>query len=61
MHLPSVLFGIALAYAPGILVIVMCAVGYRRVKEKARDKRVDQLLADVAIQCIERPVDVRMN
>ena len=57
----SVAVGILAAYAfSGALLAVMCVAESRQAK-KERDRDVDELLADVALRCIEHPTDARVN
>ena len=38
-----------------------CLAGYRYHVLEARDEAVDRMLARVAVRCIERPTDARVN
>lgn len=65
LHLPSILIGFGLAYwISGVVLSIMYALDRRQARQATLAKTgrdVDQLLADVAVQCIERPTDVRTN
>lgn len=61
LHLPSLVLGFLSVFtASGIFVGVMCAIGLRRAV-KERERALDQVLAEVAIRCIERPTNVKVN
>ena len=54
LHIPSIALGFVGAYVFSFWVMaVLLFINQRRTK-KDRDKQLDQLLADVAIQCIGR-------
>ena len=59
LHIPSIALGFLGAYALSCVVILVLALvddwKWERRERKARDEALDQLLADVAIRCIERP------
>ena len=64
-HMPSFALGFIAAYALSIaffavLVGVTCALSWRK-EQKERDRALDELIADVAIRCIEHPTDARVN
>ena len=57
----SVAVGILATYAfSSALVAVMC-IAESRAARKERDEAVDDLMAKVAVRCIDRPTDVRVN
>ena len=61
----SVALGILATYAfSAALVAVMCIAESRQARKKLDeevDEAVDQLLARVAVRCIERPTNMRSN
>ena len=61
----SVAVGILATYAfSAALVAVMCIAESRQARKKLDeevDEAVDQLIARVAVRCIERPTDSRVN
>ncbi len=65
LHPPSFAFGFIAAYAFSVaffavLVGVTCGLSWWK-ERKERAETLDELLADVAIRCIERPTNVRSN
>ncbi len=67
-HPPSFALGFLTAYAFSIaffavLVGVTCGLSWwkERKEQKKRDRALDELIADVAVRCIEHPTDARVN
>ena len=57
----SVALGVVATYAfSGLLLAATCVAESRQAK-KERNRDVDELLADVAVRCIEHPIDARVN
>ena len=58
----SVAVGVLATYAfSAVLGGVLCFAELRQAKRKERDEAVDQLIARVALRCIGRPTDSRVN
>ena len=57
----SVAVGILAAYAFSAALVAVLIFFARRAADKQRDEAVEQLIVRVAVRCIERPTDARVN
>ena len=57
----SFALGVVAAYVFSCVLCIAICIAELRKERKERDKAVDQLLARVALRCIERPTNVRCN
>lgn len=57
----SIAVGIVAAYGFSAVLLVGLCVAESRQAKKERERELDKVIAGVAVRCIERPMNVRMN
>ena len=57
----SFALGVVAAYVFSCVLCIAICIAELQKERKGRDEAVDQLMARVAVRCIERPTNVRSN
>ncbi len=57
----SIALGVVATYAFSGLLLAATCVAESRPAKKERERVVDRRVADVAVRCIEHPIDARVN